>query len=224
MLLGTVSFVLVAQAGTVYAVHRMISTQPAPPPAAVEPSRGSSRGSFAQRYPGATGEMRRAAPARDVAEGDATGQPPALKPMRAHAAPRARWSERPLDDASRKLADDLGRSPDELRLLADTHGRVTDAAQRDLLAGRDTAKQLAQKLGINADREDEMTSIMLGFMLRRVTMRESFRGTSVTPQAIDAAARGDALAATQHNFDDGVRDAVASALPGLPDLTSDLPP
>jgi hypothetical protein len=79
-------------------------------------------------------------------------------------------------------------------------------------------------LGLSADGEDRVAQIMVGFMVRRVTMRESFRDTAVTPQAIDDAARADALAMVAQNLDEQAKDAVQAALPGLPDLTADVPP
>jgi hypothetical protein len=60
-------------------------------------------------------------------------------------------------------------------------------------------------------------------MLRRVTMREATRGTAIAPEAVDAAARADALAMAKGNIDARATDALEAALPGLPDMTADLP-
>jgi hypothetical protein len=123
-----------------------------------------------------------------------------------------------------ELAAEVGCTADDLRLLADRQGRLSDATRRDLLAGRDTGRRVALDLGLSADGEDRVAQIMVGFMVRRVTMRESFRDTAVTPQAIDDAARADALAMVAQNLDEQAKDAVQAALPGLPDLTADVPP
>jgi hypothetical protein len=223
-LLAGVAAVLVGQAATVYAIHRMVSARPAaaaaPAPPAAGPSRGEGRFGAVddRRLP-----VRFGAPAPEGSPLPTGRVPMPMTTMKTPAV-RASWSDRPLDDESRKLAEEIGRPADELRLLADGHGRVTDAARRDLLAGRDAGRRLAQQLGVATGREDELAQAMVGFMVRRVTMRESFRGTSVTPGAIDDAARTDALASVESAFDPQAKDAVAAALPGLPDLTADLPP
>jgi len=138
-------------------------------------------------------------------------------------APRTRWSDRPLDDAGEHLAEEVGCPADDLRLLADERGRVTDGARRDLLAGREAATKIAQELGLAGDGEERLAQIMVGFMLRRVTMRAAFAGSSMTAAAIDDAVRRDALAAAEGNLDARAKDAVASNLAGLPDLTADVP-
>jgi hypothetical protein len=218
--------VLVAQAATVYVVYEMTSARAGAtrsasrPPAALLPGQaeGLARRLAAARNPGP------AAPAEG--NGAAAGNPPPQGVPAFVSRPPARspWSDRPLDEAGRKLAADLSCPADDLRLLADEHGRVTDAARRDLMAGRDAGLRIAEDLGIQDGRGDEIAQILVGFMVRRVTLRQTFQGKAVTPEAIDDAANNDALHMAANNFDDRAKDAVAAALPGLPDLTADLPP
>jgi hypothetical protein len=222
-LISAIAVVVAAQAVTIYVVHR-ISSRPAAPSAAPasipEAARQTERvvGRFAggdELAPAARG------PVRDVA----TRRPVATDESRAiqRPAPRPPWGERPLDEAGQKLAEEVRCAADDLRLLADERGRVGDAAQRDLLAGRDAGRRIAQELGLSPAAEDQLAQVMVGFMMKRVTMRESFRGTRVTPEAIDDAARADALASAESNFDGRTRNAVAAGLSGLPDLTADVP-
>ncbi len=130
------------------------------------------------------------------------------------------WSGRPLEQAGQKLADDIGCNADDLRLLADAQGHVSDAVAQDLRTGGDVAEKLARDLDLDADGTQRMSQIVTGYMLRRVRMRAAFQGTSVTAQAIDDAVRSDALQTAEMNLDARAKDAVASVLPGLPDLTA----
>jgi hypothetical protein len=217
---GAVAVLLVTQGATAYGLYRFAVARPAatdPPrttatPAPRLPARAPTW--LAARPPGSAGD---AAPAGSVP----TRTP---MPLVKQAAPRPAWSARPLDDAGARLAGELGCSPDDLRLFADGHGGVTEAARRDLLAGRDAGMKIARDLGIEDERAEALGHDVLEHMIRRVTMRASFQGTAVTGEAIDEAVQKDTLASVQGTYDDRVRDAVAAALPGLPDLTRDALP
>jgi hypothetical protein len=211
---------IVVPAGAATAIHRVASARkpavPAPAAAAELPLQATSSPRRAVWL-----SPRTATPGP---AGSTAGEAPAKLPLRTMAARAARapWSGRPLDDDARKLVGEVGCSEDDVRLLADERGRVPDAARRDLLAGRDAGRLLAVDLGVAKNREDELVGVVVGYMVRRVALRESFRGTAVTPEAIDEAVRTDALNAAG-TFDEHVQTKVAAALPGLPDLTADLP-
>ena len=216
-----VGVVLVAQGVTVIAVHRMTSGRAAASAAVASVTRGPA---VEQRRPpqGAPRNVLEPQQPSRTAD-DAQGGEPVARPVVKRPAPQTRWSSRPLDDAGQQFADEVGCAADDLRLLADERGHVTDAARGDLLAGREAATKIARDLGLDDAGEQRLGQIVTGFMLRRVTMRAAFQGTSVTPQAIDDAARADALAAAEANLDTRAKEALASALPGLPDLLAHLP-
>jgi hypothetical protein len=220
-LVAAVVIVLVAQAATVYVVHRMVTPTGGASAGVAERPRAAAVP--AQRF--VSGDvLRPGLRAPGAAEGEplaaaSRGPVAASKPAQI----RQPWSSRPLDEAGQRLADAIHWSADDLRLLADLQGRIPERTRRDLVAAHDLGKRIADDLGLAGNgRDDELARVVVGYMVRRVTMRESFRHTSVTPEAIDEAARIDALAQAE-SVDERAKDAVASALPGLPDLTADLP-
>jgi hypothetical protein len=218
-----VGIVLAAQAGTIVVVHRMVAAASAQP-VAVPDAPAQAAVARARALPGAgpSAPLRRIARASTDADGSAR-EGSAPHEMRTRPAVRQRWSGRALDDAGEKLAEELGRPPDDLRLFADGGGHVAEGARRDLVAGRDASRKLAEQMGVDPEREDDLAQIVMGFMIRRVASREAFRGKNVTPEAIDDAVRSDALASTEYAFGAEARDPVGAALAALPDMTRDLP-
>ncbi|MEK6608915.1 MAG: hypothetical protein AABZ30_14740 [Myxococcota bacterium] len=134
--------------------------------------------------------------------------------------PRMPWSDHLLDEAGQRLAEKLGRNPDEIRLLADETGQVGDAARSALIQAHDLGVLLNRRLEIGPEREEFLPGFLVQYQLRRVSNRAQFRGTTVTGQAIDDAARHDLFVNAEANVGREARAAIEAELPRLPDLVA----
>jgi hypothetical protein len=219
-----VAVVLTANVGTLYAVHRMVASTG-------DASRVSEdRTSVAAS---ATGPFVPSRPPAGPTQHEGPHRLPILPalplPPRAPIETMAKaGSLEPSVQASKNLAPEVRQfadairvQPKDLRLFTDQNGRISESAQNHLRTGREVALRIAAQQDVR-ERADTLAGVAVGYMLRRANLRDTLRNTGISSDAIDATVRADALANVEANVGGSAKEAIAGALPQLPDLTLDV--